>query len=142
MIRPIGFNAWLKKDKKIIKVEVINFNSGVITCIDNIDAAKEEQIWLIEKFEDIFLLQYTGLKDSRGKKIFEGDIVESLNHYKNPPTLDVGEIIYQEEYARFALKSHEWDLPFAIGSSEEGFSKIKLKVIGNRFEFYERLKEN
>lgn len=141
MIRPIGFKAFLKVSKEIVRVEEISYQNSTISYIyDNY--VENEQEWLTEGFEDIVLLQYTGLKDNRHQEIFEGDIVESINYYQKPATVDVGKIVYQDEFARFAMQSNKWPLPFQICSSEEGFSNIKLKIVGNIFENPELLEEN
>lgn len=66
-MREIEFRAWHKKYKYIERVADISFNRGVV----NLNGAD------ISKIEDVELMQYTGLKDKNGVKIFEGDIVNN-----------------------------------------------------------------
>ena len=74
----IEFRAWHKKYKYMARVAGINFNKKRI----NLNGAD------IGSFEDIELMQWTGLRDNtrteeypKGKKIFVGDIVQINNDY-------------------------------------------------------------
>ncbi|EAD3300077.1 hypothetical protein M1Y28_001958 [Listeria monocytogenes] len=73
-MREIEFRAFVKKDKKVFPVTDLCFNEteavgvsgcGDANCLMCID-------WY--SFDDVVLMQYTGLKDKNSKKIFEGDI--------------------------------------------------------------------
>ena len=69
-MRDIKFRAYNPRDKKmhydITGIEIVN--DGSISGIF-IDGA----FFLIE---EVYLMQYTGLKNKNGKEIYEGDIVE------------------------------------------------------------------
>jgi len=77
------------------------------------------------------LMQYTGLKDKNGVKIYEGDIIRN-------PTFDGGYLINEvvEDRGTFAMKDIE-DLPYVQNPLYEWISDCE--VIGNIHEDKELL---
>ncbi len=81
---------------------------------------------------ELILMQYTGLKDSEGKEIYEGDVVIGKTDYPNQPkfVIDYVKITGGKDYDTFAIGFDLW-----IFKSEE------LTVIGNIYENPELMEE-
>ena len=131
MNREIKFRAWLKYGKEIVDVEEIDFMNEVINYIDN-DYENNEQEIVGAYFEDIELMEYTGLEDKNGKEIYEGDIVKlRANH-------GIGVIKYYDEWGAFIV---EYIKPRPLAVLGMNYYKEDIEVLGNIYENPELLGE-
>jgi len=131
-MREIKFRAWLKEDKKMENVKTMDFTDKTIRCLK-----KNEFInaYLLRRvsFDDVELLQYTGLKDKNGKEIYEGDILffrdENMKYV----------VVWQD--AAFIIKSIEIrkysEKMYWIDDVE-----ICCEIVGNIYENKNLLEEN
>ena len=122
MIREIEYRAWYY-DK-----DYPEFSHMTFVC--SIDFVKRKaKIGVLEniyKFDQIELMQYTGLKDKNGVKIFEGDIVKIADD-------EVCFIEWDEYDYWYRIKNKEVDDILA------GFRPKDFEVIGNIYENKELL---
>lgn len=129
-MREIKFRAWEKNLKEIIPVYDINF---IIRQI-NTDIA-----W--RKFDEVELMQYTGLKDKNGVEIYEGDIV-SAESYGTAMTRHHGREVDSKKktygirfergsFRLYELKENYW---VAIIDHHVMSRANELCVIGNIYE--------
>ena len=108
-MRKIKFRAWDKLNKEMINFESINFQERRVYK-DTVS---------YRKFNDIELMQYTGLKDMKGKEFYEGDILfESFGE-------EYSKIVFDNGSFRAEVDECSLDL--------EDYSNI-CEVVGNIYE--------
>lgn len=130
-MREIEFRAWLKDKKMMVEVEGLDFEHKYI----EIKEYEDDDYVCYAGFDEIELMQWTGQRDNTrteefpiGKKIFEGDIVESEN-------FGFGTVYYDEECGQYLVKF------FDEGYMGIGHADIEFKIIGNIYENHELLEE-
>ena len=126
-MREIKFRAWVKEKKAIFEVILINYVTKKVTYL--LERVGHLLSIRDAKFNDVELMQYTGLKDKNGKEIYEGDIVTLHNsRYK---------VIFNMEQARFVLRDDkfEMEIPFTNNNCK------RMEVVGNIYENPELIKE-
>ena len=122
MSREIKFRAWLKKEKKMVKVKTLHLGTRKIIygysensqCYGNKSCS----------FDDVRLMQYIGLKDKNGKEIFEGDIVKTNIDLTGIVRFDIG---YYFEWITNNLVSM-WNKDMKV------WVEWGLEIIGNIYE--------
>jgi uncharacterized phage protein (TIGR01671 family) len=155
-MRTFKFRAWIPKLKYFCKH--VLFEDGVAVALRIDDDGFGYPI----PADQCVIQQYTGLKDSVGVEIYEGDLVEFI--YANQPDIEdskgVYEVFYSQKDSAYYLRVHKknWldtsfvtqqdakaktiDVNCPVQSlTELPLSQFKIcKVIGNIFENSEILK--
>lgn len=111
-MREIKFRSWLK----IKKVMLIEF-----TMDNKLDSESEKNV----------LMQYTGLKDTNGKEIYEGDVIKGHTFDERINEKQIGEIAYNEDRHGFVFipsRMKRKNLYYPL------FSVVTCEVIGNIYE--------
>ena len=134
-MRDIKYRMWNKKEKKMYEVGQINFDGKRVFM-------KNYNMYICSSysFEDIELMQFTGLHDKNGKEIYEGDIVQEVFWDK-----------WEEKERRYKKYVVKYDkdragyIPFACGDGcgcceSEVISVENAEVIGNTYDNSELLK--
>ncbi len=118
------YRAWDKKDNLIAEVLQIDWSTNSV-LIANLPS------WVrIRSFDDIDLMQSTGLFDKNGVEIFEGDILQ-IDGYKSAYPVEWSEgTFYTTHYSDF-------DTLYKLMKCDGD----RIKIIGNIYENPELLKE-
>lgn len=121
-MREIIFRAWIKELNEIREVEYINFWKKMISYPNKFC----KEYYLNADFDDIELMQYTGLKDMKGKEIYEGDILfETFRE-------EYFKVVFENGSFRAEVDEYSLDL--------EDYANI-CEVVGNIYENPELIEE-
>jgi uncharacterized phage protein (TIGR01671 family) len=128
------------------KVKYIGFDDEVI-WLESINIKNQEMLmdWEGDRyqdstgcyndidFEEVVLMQSTGLYDKNGKEIFEGDIIKGSfiedNYYEIPLK---GEVIFKN--GGFGIDQYGFLKGFLCILENERYSKLEIEIVGNIYE--------
>ena len=153
-MREIKFRAWDKLNKEMFNVESINFQERRVYR----DAVS------YCNFNDIELMQYTGLKDKNKKEIYEGDILLSATEdgvflisidFGDPDREDINtlkgfkmkieKVLSESQYFEYFNNKlieliNKYSIPVEVYNNEKYISD-GWWIIGNIYENPELIKE-
>ena len=115
------FKAFLKDTKKIVDVKSIFFENEVARVTHN----------EFYQFEDIILMQSTGLHDKNGVEIFELDIVEHLDFNSNEISKSEVRMLKGCFYLVISVDGFKYDVPMMDLKDDECILEIKGNVHEN-----------
>lgn len=132
------------KEKLMFDVANLGFDeSGLVEIMINDDYFRDGDSVYLDP-EEVELLQFTGLKDRNDVEIYEGDIIQSGDHKELKLIGHRGYVIFED--GAFTLERRKHKVPYNYDKyipyldwPSEAFELCK--VIGNRFENPEFLKE-
>lgn len=128
-MREIKFRAWVKDRKAIFEVISIDYVTKKVTYL--LERVGHLLSIRDAKFNDVELMQYTGLKDKNNKEIYEGDILfESFG----------------ERYYKVVFENGGFRAEFKGDFDEHSFDLIDVvaqgcEIVGNIYENSKFIKE-
>lgn len=128
-MREIKFRIWVKDRKAIFEVISIDYVTKKVTYL--LERVGHLLSIRDAKFNDVELMQYTGIKDKDNKKIYEGDILfESFG----------------EKYYKVIFENGGFRAEFKGDFDEHSFDLIDVvaqgcEIVGNIYENPELMEE-
>ena len=132
MSREIKFRAWDKQNKNMEEVDLLGSN---VLHIKNSE-------W--ENIEDFEVMQYTGLKDLKGKELYEGDIIKwgHIGDIKEDPIrIAIVEINPDLQFRCINLEYRNKNVIFNYGNFAYKDTEKYVEKIGDIYTTPEILKE-
>lgn len=128
------YRAWMKSLKWMCDVTNISFDSKFVDICQQGDTERYTEMSV--EFDEITLMQSTGLKDKNGKEIFEGDILAC----KTDDEVINLNIFWDEEHALFMFESKKYNEQEPLAELVED-NTYPFGIIGNIYENRELLED-
>lgn len=112
---------------------MVNGTVCIVESFQNMNGFYKKKV--SKEFDDAVLMQCTGLKDKKGKLIYEGDIVKFSSIYGH----GIFEIKWNDEFAMYGFEDEETDFTDLRCFIENG---AYIEILGNLYENPELLKSN
>ena len=137
--REIKFRVWDKVNKKMVSSAISSDKLYMSLAGKLFNGLNGEDFT-----KDFILMQYTGLKDKKGKEIYEGDIVRATKTYQGtkPSYPIIGEVHWYkwDGWRIWWMPAPDEELEYSLDLGT-ALSYMEPEVIGNIYENPELLKK-
>lgn len=145
-MRPIRFRVWQKSGQKMHHCLKAKFGKATNITLDGKFKDVDQVTTLTVPNDDLEIMQFTGLLDTKGNEVCEGDIIE-VRHLEPKAnyaeSLSPGPLIYRVQVVwydyGFSLERHRDDGSLVSRSSGLEFHSTyykmtEIEIIGNIYE--------
>lgn len=127
------YRAWMKSLKWMCDVTNISFDSKFVDICQQGDTERYTEMSV--EFDEITLMQSTGLFDKNGKEIFEGDVVRQVRTQPTTENETITGVVTMLEGAWLIMNDNEQLASYLWSETNEN------EIIGNVYENPELLED-